>query len=380
MDPKPGRHLDGEVHIVPHQGAELAHQPREVQRGRLGPRRTRAGVVECALTQPCRPLKGGEQALGALAHPRILTRLEPIRDQHGRGQEIADVVVQPRHRRAHRREPAPLGQEFADLAPHGGELALKQSDFIAPAAWRPLAYGRLGSRAEVGQLVGEALQRAHHQPMERQQQQHRHQGGQKQGKQQDAARIVHHRIPQRRLRHDHPQPGAGLHARRPPHLHQPHAAIPQGLQCRGDGLEPAGALQFHHLVHLCRRPQHQVATIAHHPDADGAHRAQERILAHGVDPGRRVQADGGDVGALDEIVEPHQPEAGDGGQIDQKLAEHEKAQHQQQDADGKAAADGGRYRARVHASPLSPPPVRHRCGPGQIGRWGASSARDREMG
>ena len=130
---------------------------------------------------------------------RIGDLRQPLGEQLRRGQQVAQVVVDLRHRKAERGEMALLLQHRGEVALHGGELALGRADLVAAVRRRNDARGILRVGAERHHVGGHAPHRPHEQQMQREIDERRGDRRNDQREHEDADREIHHRLAQRRL-------------------------------------------------------------------------------------------------------------------------------------------------------------------------------------
>ena len=289
----------------------------------------------------------GREAL----HFRIGQGRQLIGKQLRRRQQIAQVVIDLRHRQTERRQPAFLMQHGGELALHGGELLFRRADFIAAAGFGNDARRIFRIGAERDHVRGDPPHRPHQQVMQREEHQHRGDAGDHQRQQQDVHGEGQHRLAQRRFVENDFDELAFRHRRR---TDEPHHVVRLAKQQRVEGVHH-GAPPRHvaHVDVLLDLRRHvgsgQQAALGAHLHRHGA-RADafqdllRQTLRHHA-ARRGVEHQRGGVRGGQPIVEPVEPEIGDRRDVNENFRHHHEQDGEEQQLAGKADARGPR-RAR----------------------------------
>ena len=219
--------IDGERRL------HLIDQRRQGERrapGRRQPARRKAQRVRAERDGP---IDRGDQRQRQLLHFRIARHRQPIGQDGGGRQHVAEIVVDLGDAGADGGEPRTLTERPAHTPLHDLQLPLGQADLVAPAAHLDGGGGVLRRAAERDQAVGHAAERQHHEPVQREIDQARDDERQNDREPQNAPRVVEHRREHRGFRqHDvHHRvggiagrgcPSPGSCARRHSARHRPH--------------------------------------------------------------------------------------------------------------------------------------------------------------
>ena len=260
-----------------------------------------------------------------------------------RGREqVAQVVVDLRHREAERREAGLLLQQRAELALHVAELALGGADLVLPAGGDDDARGILRVVAERRHVGGDPVQRPHEQVVQRQVDQRRGDGGDDQRQQQDVRRELQHRRAQRLLVHDDLDELAA--ARRiAEHADDLVVVRQQHREGMHDGAMPGHVAQVDVVIDRRRHvADHQQAALLPHLHGDGA-RADRVEHLPGQMVGhvrRRLQHQRGGVGVGELVAEPVQSVVRDRRHIDQHFRDHHEQDREDEELVGQAEPRG----------------------------------------
>jgi hypothetical protein len=151
---------------VGRQAQRLAHlldQRFEHHRPAVRRRLLHLAVGERRLAERDRALERAHQLGREALHVRIGHAGEPVGEQLRRGQHVAQVVVDLRHREAERGEMALLLQHRGEVALHRAELALRDADLVVAPGRHDHArriFRRVAERHHVG---GQPVHRVHEQ-------------------------------------------------------------------------------------------------------------------------------------------------------------------------------------------------------------------------
>src|SRR5262245_21612908 len=123
--------IDGSIARQPETIADLLHQ--WAQRHQLAPRRCLFGAPELqrAVGEMDGPVERGDELWSEALHGRVGQAAEPVRDELGVGEHIAQIVIDLADRQTQRGKPALLLQRLGELALHMGELTLGRADLVA---------------------------------------------------------------------------------------------------------------------------------------------------------------------------------------------------------------------------------------------------------
>ena len=155
-----------------------------------------AGEVQCLAAPARRPVHRLDQTRRDVADLRILALLEPVGEQDGAGQEIAQVVIDLADRGAERGEAGLLRERRAQTLLHAPELGLHQADLVAPLGHRQARAGVFGPAPEGDDALGDPPQRPDDHQLQRRIDQERRQQRDHDRERQNAPRVVDHRIPE----------------------------------------------------------------------------------------------------------------------------------------------------------------------------------------
>ncbi len=126
-----------------------------------------AAIGQRRLAERDGALQRAHQLRRKALHPRIRHAGELVRQQLRGRQEIAQIVVDLRHRKAKRGEPALLMQHRHQVALHVGQFALGDADLVAALAGHDDPRRAFRILVEADQVRGQAPHRPHEQIMQR---------------------------------------------------------------------------------------------------------------------------------------------------------------------------------------------------------------------
>ena len=195
-----------------------------VGRGLLG-----AAIGQRRLAERDGALQRAHQLRREALHPRIGHAGELIRQQLRGRQQVAQIVVDLRDRKAERGEPALLMQHRHQVALHVGQFALGDADLVAALAGHDDPRRAFGIFVETDQARGQPPHRPHEQEMQRQIDQPRGQRRDPERDQQQVAGEPVHRLAQRQLV-DHDLDELRAARRRADHADRLVAALQHGLE------------------------------------------------------------------------------------------------------------------------------------------------------
>ncbi len=320
--------------------AHLANNGLDQHDAAIGRRFLGAAIGQRRLAERDGALQRAHQLRREALHPRIGHAGKLVRQQLRRRQEVAEVVIDLRHRQTEGGEPALLMQHRHQIALHLGQFALGDADLVAAMARDDDPGRAFGVFVEADQTGGQAPHRPHEQIMQREIDQRRGQNRCQQRYPQQVAGEHVHRPAQRRLVDDRLDElrAAG---RRPDHAD----GLVAGLEHHLERIDDGGPHRHRSHVDVmidCRRQvgAGQQPALLTHLDGDRAGAdaaedfARQRIRHHAG--GRRVQHQRGGVGRRQPVVQPVHPEIGDRGHIDQDFRDHHQRNGQQQQLAGQA--------------------------------------------
>ena len=189
-DPAHRRAAGIETQRLPH----VLDQGLERDRAAVGRRLLHAAVGQCRLAERDGALERAHELGCEALHMRIGDLRQPLGEQLRRGQQVAQVVVDLRHRQPERGEMVLLLQHRGDVELHGGQLALGGADLVEAVRRRDNARGIFRVGAERHHVGGHAPHRPHQQHVQREVDERGGDRGDEQRQQQDPDREFHHRL------------------------------------------------------------------------------------------------------------------------------------------------------------------------------------------
>ena len=322
--------------------AHLLHQRFERDLAAVRRRLLRAAVGQRRLAERDGALERAHQLRREALHLLVLRAREPVGEQLRGREQVAQVVVDLRHREAQRREPGLLLQQCSELALHIGKLALGGADLVLPAGGGDDARGIFRIGAEPHHVGGDPVQRPHEQIVQRQVDQRRGDRGNDQRQQEDVRRELQHRRAQRLLVHDDLDE---LAAARRIAEHADDLVVGRQQDRKGmhDGAVPGRVAYVDFVIDRRRHvADHEQAALAAHLHGDGARADRVEHL-----PGQmighvrcRLQHQRGGVGVGELVPEPIQSVVRDRRHIDQHFRDHHEQDREHEELVGQAELGG----------------------------------------
>jgi hypothetical protein len=319
-DPPVGLQVEGLAHLLD-QCREPDHLP-------VGSRFLCAPIGQRRLAEIDRALERAHQLGREALHARVGQMRQAVGNELGRSQQVAQIMVDLRHRQSERREPVLLLQHRGDVLLHGAELALGDADLVLPARQRDDARGVFRVGAERDHIDGDAMHRPHEHVMQREIEEHRRDRGDDQRYHQDVARIAPHRLAQGSFV-DHDLEEIAAHRGR---TDDPHDVAVLAEQQRLEGFDDRRHhRQIAHVDVLAdllsdvaggEHPALLVDPHRHHVGADAFEQLLRQALHHHVFR-RFLEHDRRRMGGGQAVVEPSDPEAGDRGDVEDYLRQHD---------------------------------------------------------
>ena len=159
---------DRRVGCEPGRFAHLRDDGLEQDHAAIGCRLLGAAIGQRRLAKRDRALQRAHQFRRKPLHPGIGHAGELVRKQLRGGQQIAQIVVDLRHRKAKSGEPALLMLHRHQIALHDGQFTFCDADLVAALAGHDNPRRALWIFVETDQARGQAPHRPHEQIMQRQ--------------------------------------------------------------------------------------------------------------------------------------------------------------------------------------------------------------------
>ncbi len=303
-------------------GAGIEERPQR-HPGAAQLRRFAAGEGEGLGAEPGRPLQRLEQPRHHALDLGIVAGVEAVGQQHRRGEDVAEVVVDLADRRPQRREPLALPQRVAHAPLHTAHLALDDAEFVAAGGVADERVGVVRILAKGHHRGRELTQRPDDDPLQEQEQGAGDERRQEQRQGEYPARIGDHLADEPALAEGEVDADA---RRARGGAEDPHDAIlarEYGAGCEADLVPDA---LFAEIVDRCRRrhgAEGERAGAVADDDADEPRLLEQAAFGRGVEHGGGIgeQHGGCQMRRRQLLGEILHAKAGDRGNVDQDLAE-----------------------------------------------------------
>ena len=339
----------------------LRHQRRERHHHRLGRQFLRLAEGERALAQADRARQRPHELGRRAPHRRIRTRLDAVRQELGRGQDVAQVVADLGHRRSQSCQPFLLPKRRRQLHLEVVQRRLRFAK-LARAALRGDRPARVHRVVAIGgHVLHHPPDRPHDQPLHRQKQQRRSRQRYRERNEQDPPAVFDHRLPKRPFvqRHldlalralvgaaDDPDDPVLVGNEDPERIaHQRHLVVASQVECLRDrGRHRPGQRQLAHVV----PPQHHVQHVRRGEELGLQVRRNRHV-------GRGQQGERRELPHFQAVLQIVHAEPRYRRDEDQHLGDHHEEDRQAQKAPGKGIEDhadhGSRRRRTVGGAPF----------------------------